>query len=233
MSWASWARIGVVTAGFGLLASAAADCQSAKTYTTCTGLCETVLPCNDTYDQCIAFCTATQDKCERVGHEAAFDNYVICTSDAGFSCTDAGEPVANAPCGPQQAELIQCDAPDGEVLTIPDGAYDAQAACTDAGSCLQCCNGLYPKGASEYSAAVRACTCGDAGKCASDCADAACETRPVQPTNSDKCDLCLSAALDEQTTDAGPCVVPVTLQCNSSIECALYMNCVTQPGCTN
>jgi hypothetical protein len=235
-------RIMAVAAFVATAALATAHCQAA-TYVNCTGLCESVLPCNDSYEQCIAFCTAQQDKCDRVGHPAAFLAYVSCATDAGFSCNDAGEPVANAPCGPEQAELVQCESADDATLAIPDGAYDGASACVDAGSCLSCCAAVYPKGAKEYAEATKACVCsaacvcndanGDAHACQSQCGDEVCASDPVPPESGDACDQCLSTVLDEQTPDAGACVVPVTVQCNKSVECALYTNCVSQVGCTN
>jgi len=219
-----------------LVAVSSANCQ-AKTYITCGGLCESVLPCNDSYDECIAFCAQQQKKCEGVGHPAAFLAYIACTTDAGFTCNEAGDPVANAPCGPEQAELVQCEAPDADAaLEIPDGAFEAGLSCPDAGSCLACCEGAYPTGAKEYAAAVASCVCGDsAGSCRSECVDAGVCAHPAKmPAAGDACDTCLTAMLNEQASDAGACVVPVTLRCNApGSDCYLYVNCVTQPGCTS
>src|SRR5580692_279880 len=134
MSATLLSRVATLSGLVTLAALATAHCQ-AKSYINCTGLCENVLPCNDSYDECISFCTAQADKCERVGHPAAFLAYVSCATDAGFSCSDAGDPVANAPCGPQQAELVQCESDDDATLAIPDGALDAALGCTDASSC--------------------------------------------------------------------------------------------------
>jgi hypothetical protein len=234
MRWLSLSRLSV----FAILAVgatlASADC-SAKSYINCTGLCRSVLPCNDSYDECLSSCEAQQDKCERLGHPAAFLAYVACTSDAGFSCDDAGKAIANPPCGPQQAELIQCESDTDASLPIPDGAYEASAECVDAASCLSCCKDLWPSGAKEYSKAVNSCACGEGGKCESDCADAACAKPAQQPTNGDKCDLCLSEIINEQAADVGACVRPVTSECNQpgNVDCALYVNCVSQTGCTN
>lgn len=242
------------------------DCQ-ARTYVTCTGLCENVLPpCSisgidaaNPYDECIAFCTAIENKCEAVGRRAVFLDYVACATDAGFSCTEGGtvdagdagidahavrrvEPIANAPCGIQQAELVQCEAIDGQApLDVAEGAYDPGQACPDAGSCLACCKAAYPEGAAEYRSAVTACACKKGGACEAACADdagnpaEACAKKPTQPTPGDRCNQCLATVLDEQAPDAGACVVPVTLQCNQTghVECALYANCVSQAGCTN
>ena len=122
------------------------------------------LPCNDTFDECLASCEAQEERCERVGHPAAFLAYVACTSDAGFSCDDGGKAIANPPCGPAQAELIQCESDTDASLTIPDAAYDASAQCVDAASCLSCCKDLWPSGAKEYSKAVTSCACGEGGK---------------------------------------------------------------------
>jgi hypothetical protein len=215
----------------------------AKSYTNCTGLCESVLPCNDTYTQCIAFCTAVQDKCERVGHPSVFFDYVSCATDAGFTCDDAGKPVANAPCGPEQAELVQCDSEDDATLTVTDGAYDAASECLEAGSCLGCCASAYPAGAREYSKATVACICGqecmcpdvsgETHSCQSTCRAEVCASPVVQPEAGDNCDHCLASVLNEQTADTGACVVAITYQCNKSLDCALYVNCVSQAGCTN
>jgi hypothetical protein len=226
-----------------ITALATAHCQAAQTYINCTGLCENVLPCNDSYDECIAFCSAQEDKCGRVGHPAAFLAYVSCTTDAGFSCSDAGEPVANAPCGPEQAELVQCESADDATLAIADSAYQAALACVDAGSCLSCCAAAYPEGAEEYIDATKACVCsaacvcrdaeGGVHSCQSECVEEVCATQSVSPESGDACDQCLGTVLDEQSPEAGACVLPVTEQCNKSANCALYVNCVSQVGCTN
>lgn len=238
----------VVTRLFGLgalvtIAALATSHCTARTYINCTGLCDSVLPCNDTYDQCIAFCTAEQDKCERVGHPAAFLDYVSCATDAGFSCSEAGTPVANAPCGPEQAELIQCDSENDATLAIPDGAYDAASSCLDAGSCLACCVSTFPRGAKEYAAATVACVCsetcvcpdtnGVGHTCKSRCSLELCSTPRTQTEAGDECDQCLTSVLNEQAADAGACVLPITEQCNESADCASYVNCVSQVGCTN
>jgi hypothetical protein len=235
-------RIAVFASFAGLVALAATDC-TAKTYIDCIGLCENVVPCNDTYDQCLAFCTAQQDKCERVGHPAAFLTFVSCTSEAGFSCDDAGDPIANPPCGPAQAELVQCDSKNDAALPIPQGSIDASLACADAESCLACCVDAYPKGAKEYAAAVSACVCGPSctcrdvqgnkRTCQSQCVNSACAKVPVMPTQGEACDLCLSSVIDEESPDVGACVVPITERCNEKVDCALYVNCVSQSGCTN
>jgi hypothetical protein len=234
MRWLTSSRIIVLASLAGIVAFASADC-SAKSYITCTGLCQDVLPCNDSFDECLASCEAQQDKCERVGHPAVFLAYVACASDAGFSCDDAGQPLANPPCGPQQQELVQCESNTDATLPIPDGAYDASASCVDASSCLICCKDLFPKGATEFAKAVSACTCGDGGKCQSECAGTACAHPAQPPDGGDPCDLCLSKVINEQAADVGACVVPVTLDCNqeSNFECAAYVNCVSQTGCTN
>jgi len=227
-------RVLALVAFAGLVALASADCTSARTYVNCVGLCESVSPCNDTYDECLTFCNAQREKCERVGHPSAFTAFVSCTQDAGFSCNDAGEPIANPPCGPEQAELVQCDSNDAAPLAIPDGSYDAAQGCVDASSCLSCCKELWPKGAREYASAVTACLCGEGGQCQHACATTVCApTRPEMPDSGDKCDMCLTAAIDEQAAEVGPCVIPVTKTCNGNVDCALYVNCVSQSGCTN
>jgi hypothetical protein len=229
----------------GLVTPAVLDCHAAS-YVTCTGLCESVLPCNDTYNQCIDYCDGIQRKCRDVGQVNVFSSFVSCATDAGFSCSDAGEPLVNAACLTEQAALIQCQPDrDGE-LPFPDGgdgSLAAGSACGDAGSCLDCCRSVYPRGAKEYAAAVNECACAeDGGPCIALLPDggvpcgakSACSKSPVMPSNGDSCDLCLSAVLADMN-DAGACVVPVTEKCNSvaNIECAAYLNCVSQPGCTN
>ena len=107
------------------------------------------------------------------------------------SATDGGHlsvPIANAPCGIEQQELIQCEAPDADAtLDIPDGAYDPGLDCPDAGSCIACCKAAYPVGAMQFRDAVSSCVCGDAGKCQSACAKSACAPvkdgkTPPEPT---------------------------------------------------
>jgi hypothetical protein len=289
-------RIAFFGAVLAFFAAATANC-GAKTYVTCTGLCENALPpCNGApeaamsesstpYQECLDFCMAIQTKCESVGRPSVFLNYVACATDAGFTCTDAGNPdagdaadggerdadrdrrivpIANAPCGQQQAELIQCEPADAgpeadTKLDIPDGAYSAGADCPDAGSCVACCAAAYPAGAKEYRAAVEACVCsasctcivnGHTRACQSECANEVCAPRdgggfaPKMPEPGDPCDQCVTQALDEQTLDAGACVLPVNQQCNqhrkplpdgasADWQCAAYANCVSQSGCTN
>ncbi len=216
------------------MAAAGANCQ-ARTYVNCEGLCQTVLPCNSSYDQCLAFCSAQEEKCKRVGHPSVFLSYLACTTDAGFSCNEAGMPVANAPCTTQQEELVQCESATDATLDFPDGSFDASALCVDAGNCLSCCKELFPKGAKEYESAVKSCACGSVGGCGNVCADSGCASPAKMPTAGDKCDQCLSNALNEQQPQPGPCVEPVTLKCNTqaNVECAQYTNCVSQSGCTN
>jgi hypothetical protein len=288
------ATLGALAAFFALTS---ANC-GARTYITCTGLCENALPCNDTYNQCMAFCEAVQKKCGNNARPAVFMAYIACTTDAGFSCDyeggdaggkkgdagdggdggrkgdagdggrkgdggkgdDAGDagleldaagptPIANAPCEIEQAELIQCDAPDegpgvDAKLDVPQGLFDAGLDCPDAASCLDCCVAAYPLGAQEFRNAVTACVCGPGGACSTVCSKEACNIMKkdgggVMPTSTDAsedpCDTCLSAALDEQSPEAGVCVRPVNAVCDTQkdVECAAYANCVSQMGCTN
>jgi hypothetical protein len=84
--------------------------------------------------------------------------------------------------------------------------------------------------------AVSSCVCGDGGQCQSQCATEACAKDPVMPADAgDPCDLCLSQVINEQAADVGVCVLPVTLACNlaKNYECAAYVNCASQIGCTN
>jgi hypothetical protein len=230
-------RIALVAtvAAFGALASA--QCNSTPSFD-CVDLCRAVLPCNYSYDQCISMCTSQEDKCERVGHPAVFTQYISCATDAGFTCNDADTPIANPPCGPAQAELVTCESNDA-TLDIPDGAADANLACVDASSCLSCCIDLWSKGAKEFAEAVSSCVCGETGKCRKECANEAgvpnqvCAKHPTMPDSGDPCDLCVSGAINEQVADVGTCVIPVTKQCNESAECASYVECVSQAGCTN
>jgi hypothetical protein len=234
----SWSRIVVLAwlAAFAVLASA--HC-GAKTVVDCIGLCENVLPCNDSYNQCIAFCTSQEDQCDRVGHPAVFLSYISCVTDAGFSCSEAGKPIANPPCGPAQAELVQCESNDDATLLIPDGAFDASGSCVDASSCLSCCADLWAMGAREYARAVSSCLCGPGGQCEEKCRNEAgmpsevCAKHPMMPVSGDPCDVCVSAAINEQSADVGSCILPVTKECNANSDCALYVNCVSQSGCTN
>ena len=68
-----------------------------------------------------------------------------------------------------------------------------------------------------------------------DCADAACAKPAEMPTNGGSANLCLSQVINEQAADVGACVRPVTYECNQAdnVDCALYVNCVSQTGCTN
>ncbi len=255
------------------------DCGAA-TYITCTGLCESVLPCDDSYQECISFCTKIETRCGNVARNAVFLAYVSCTTDAGFSCPEASMldamadvnadakadamtdahvavpveagPVANAPCGIQQAELIQCEPDDADVmLDVPDSAYDPGLLCPDAGSCIACCEAAYPAGAKEYAEAVSACVCGDGGAgsvctCPNDgglgthsctpavaCATEACGSPLMTPSAGGTCDQCLTLVLDEESPDAGACVLAINRRCQPQLECDLYANCVSQNGCTN
>jgi len=217
----------------GLLLSIAAggsNCQ-AKTYTTCAGLCAGAPPCNESYDECVASCVAQEDKCARVGHPAAFLAYLTCTTDGGFGCNDAGQPVASALCGQEQADLVQCESETDAALDIPDGVFDADSPCAVAGNCNACCKDHHEAGARMYAALVTACACEPAA-CQSQCAKEACAgDAQMEPQANDPCDQCLSGVLSNLTADAGACVLPVTLQCNQTADCALFVNCGTQAGC--
>src|ERR1700688_2986102 len=102
---ASLSRVAFFGGLLAFFAGATADC-GAKTYVTCTGLCENALPpCNGApeaamsesstpYQECLDFCMAIQTKCESVGRPSVFLDYVACATDAGFTCTDAGNPDA-------------------------------------------------------------------------------------------------------------------------------------------
>jgi len=226
-------RIVLIAALFVLFAAGASNC-TAKTYVTCGGFCGGVLPCNQTYDECLSFCEGIESRCDRVGRHAVFIAYVTCNSnsDAGFGCTDAGEPVASVACEPEQSDLVQCQSEQDATLDIPDGAYEADTPCPDAGSCVACCQDHHEAGAKVYAKAVTECVC-KPSECQSPCAKEACASRPQTPEANDKCDQCLSTALDDQTSVPGACVVPVTLACNTDVDCALYVNCLMQAGCTN
>jgi hypothetical protein len=227
MSRVSPLRIALFCGLLSLFALVSANCK-ARTYITCGGLCENVLPCNYTYNQCIAFCTDVQTRCENVGRPAVFQAYVACTTDAGFSCDygdagDAGDasifpdvgdggpfgvPVANAPCLIQQSELVQCESFDGQPpLDIPEGSYEPAFACVDAGSCLACCAAAYPEGAKEYREAVLACVCGDAGIRDRICAcpeDGSIKTHPCTPAVACATAVC-SSPRSKEPVAGDPC----------------------------
>jgi len=223
-------RMAVVSALLVLVAVAASNCQ-AKTYTTCVSICGGVPPCNESYDDCLASCEAQEAKCDRVGHPAAFLAYLTCTSDGGFSCDEAGQPVASALCEQEQADLVQCDSEGDAALDIPDGAFQADAPCADAGDCVSCCKDHHAAGAREYAALVTACVCAP-GVCQTQCETEACAgDAQAQPQAGDACDQCVLSKLSDVTEDAGACVISVTLQCNQVVDCALFINCSTQAGC--
>lgn len=204
----------------------------------CADLCLSQLPCWQTLTQCTNACGDLQDACTTSGHPSAFEGYATCAADAGFTCVDGGLPTANAPCGPQQNTLEQCLVVVDGGFEIPDGALASDMQCV-AGGCVACCQNHHPAGAATFLAAVEACECGDAGQCVvnggpcgRECAlhlqgpDAA-------PAAGDVCDQCLTSTLDDQVTPLGACVMPVTAACNTSLDCALYVNCATQTGCNN
>jgi hypothetical protein len=221
MSRVSPLRIVLFGGLVGFFALVSAQCK-ARTYLTCTGLCESALPCNYTFAQCMTFCTNVQDRCEAVGRPAVFQAFVACASDAGFSCNypdggdggDAGDAhtleqefdggeggptmpaVASASCGIQQAELIQCESFDGEMpLDVIEGSYDPAFACPDAASCVACCEAAYPTGAKEFREAVQACVCADSGVQARVClcvADGSNSTHPCTPAQACASEVCAS-----------------------------------------
>jgi hypothetical protein len=223
-------KVAVMTGLLVLVAAFGSHCQ-AKMYTTCTGICGGVPPCNESYDDCLMGCAALQDKCDRVGHPATFLAYLTCTTDGGFSCDEAGQPVATALCEQEQADLVQCDTEGDAALEIPDGAFEADTPCADAGDCLECCKDHHVGGARMYATFVTECLCAP-GTCQSACAAEACAgDAQMQPQPNDPCDECVSTALNDLVPDAGACVIPVTLQCNQVADCALFVNCATQAGC--
>jgi hypothetical protein len=223
-------RVILVSGLLALVAAAASNCQ-ANMFTTCLSICGGVPPCNESFEACRSRCEAQEDQCDRVGHPAAFLAYLSCTSDGGFSCDEAGEPVASALCAQEQADLVQCESEGDASLDIPDGAFEADAPCADAGDCVSCCKEHHKEGARMYASLVTACVCGP-GMCASDCATEACAgDAQAPPQSNDACDQCISSKLNDITPDAGACVVPVTLQCNQVADCALFVNCSTQVGC--
>jgi hypothetical protein len=116
-------------------------------------------------------------------------------------------------------------------LDIPDGAFETDAPCTDAGDCVSCCKDHHEAGARMYARLVTDCIC-EPGMCHSECATESCaRDAQAQPQANDACDLCVSSKLSDVTPDAGACVIPVTLQCNQVADCALFVNCSTQAGC--
>ncbi len=223
-------KIAVVSGVLAFVAAGAFHCQ-ARTFTTCAGICAGVPPCNESYDDCLMRCTTLEDKCTRVGHPGAFLAYLICTTDGGLSCDEAGQPVASALCEHQQADLVECESEGDAALDIPDGAFEADTPCADAGDCTACCKEHHLAGAQMYATLVTECTCAP-GVCRSPCAKESCAgDAQMQPEAGDKCDQCLGNALNDLTPDASACLIPVTLQCNQNADCALYVNCATQAGC--
>ena len=236
-------RLREVVAG-GVIVTVAAlvalDCTSTSGIVPgCADLCLSQLSCWQTLDQCKTACDDLQDACTTSAHPSAFAGYAACASDAGFTCVDGGPPTANAPCGPQQNTLEQCQGGVDGGFDIPDGALMADMACV-AGGCVACCQNHHAAGARTFLAAVEACECGDAGQCVLD-AGGPCghecalhlQGPDAAPAPGDVCDQCLTSTLDDQTTPPGACVMAVTSACNESLDCALYVNCATQAGCNN
>ncbi len=232
MSGNTHLRTALVAGLLSVVAAGSSNCE-AKSYTTCSGLCQGSPACNQNYDECLESCVALDQKCERVGHPEAFLAYLTCVNDAGFACGDAGQPVASALCQREQADLVQCESEGDASLTIPDGAFDADTECADVANCSACCKEHHESGALMYATLVSECTCKPA-VCKTLCATEACAgDAQTEPQANDMCDQCLSNALNDLTPDAGACVVPITLQCNQIAECALFVNCGTQTGCTH
>lgn len=231
MSGSAHLRVAVVSGLLVLAGAGASNCQ-AKTYTICAGICGGIPPCNESYDDCLIRCATVQDKCERVGHPAVFLAYLTCTTDGGFSCDDAGQPIASALCEQEQADLVECESENDAALDIPDGAFEADTPCADAGDCLECCKGHHEAGARTYESLVTECVC-QSGTCQSPCTRAkeVCTDAQTQPQANDLCDQCVSNVLNDLPPDAGACVIPVTLECNQVADCALFVNCSAQAGC--
>jgi hypothetical protein len=214
---------------------------------TCTDLCSSQLACGQALGTCEDACGSTQTACTLSGHPSTFQAYINCAADAGFSCDDAGQPVVNAPCNPLDNDLIQCqfgasfdaadDALAAKVIAEVADAAAVDSLCvsttTTSGSCIHCCADHHEGGAEVFAAAVHACECGDGGACAPECGTQWCANPNEAPDANGSCDQCLTNTLDDQAAEAGACVVPVTKTCNRVLDCALYVNCATQAGCTN
>jgi hypothetical protein len=221
------------------IAGIALDCTSAvaPTEASCSDLCLIQLQCGQTLEQCQNDCQALQKTCTSSGHPSAFQAYAVCAEDAGFTCIDGSAPMVNAPCGPEQYALEECKLEVDGGFDIPDAALVADMMCASpTGGCVSCCQMNHQSGSKTFAAAVEACECGDAGACAVPCASECAghlDSPDAQPQPGDSCDTCLTQSLNDQVGDAGTCVAAVTAACNRTLDCALYVNCATQMGCTN
>jgi hypothetical protein len=223
------------------IAAIALNCTTTNTIVPgCSDLCLSQLPCWQTLGECADACTNLKNSCTLSGHPSAFAAYATCAGDAGFTCIDGGPPTVNAPCGPQQSTLEQCQVEVDGGFDIPDGALAADMACAGGDHCVMCCQSHHLQGARTFLAVVEACECGDAGQCVMDdggpclreCAEHL-QGADATPSTGDLCDQCLTSTLNDQVTPPGSCVKPVTAACNKSLDCALYVNCATQMGCNN
>jgi hypothetical protein len=225
-------------------AMVALDCTTAAAPVPgCSDLCLSQLSCWNTLADCTKACTALQAACNQSGHPSAFEAYATCATDAGFTCVDGGADggaaTVNAACVGQQNTLEQCRVEVDGGFEIPDGALAADLACVGTSGCVACCQKHHPEGGSAFLEAVFACECGDAGACVVEAGS--CQTECAAhlqgdggaPATGDPCDQCLTSTLNDQAIEAGACVTPVTIACNKSVDCALYVNCATQVGCTN
>jgi hypothetical protein len=229
-----------VLIALGALVALLLACPSSTSNTgaSCPSLCTNQLACGQTLQQCLSECTALEQACNESAHPSAFQAYVTCATSAGFSCTDAGQPMVNASCGTQANDLQQCQVEVDGGFVVPDASLVLDMACpgqnttTDPTGCLTCCVNNHPSGAAAFSAAVRDCTCGPSGACEVDaCARETCAPDASKPQANDACDQCLTRVLNDQTSPPGVCLDPVTLACNKTLDCALYINCTTQAGC--
>jgi hypothetical protein len=222
------------------LGAIALNCTSTATSVPgCDDLCVSQLPCWPTladgggYAACQAACNSVFNMCNKSGHPSAFAAYAVCAGDAGFTCVDGGA-IANAPCGTQENMLDECLLEIDGGFNVPDSALANDMGCVGS-NCIPCCQMHHPDGSKIFVAAVEACECGDAGQCQGPC-QGECAThfasRDAGPVATDPCDQCLTNSLDDQEQDAGTCVLPVTAACNKNLDCALYVNCATQIGCS-
>lgn len=226
------------------VAAVAIDCTpTTPGVPSCTDLCLAQATCGQTLEQCQDACASLQANCSKSAHPSTFAAYATCAADAGFTCLDSGGATANAACLGVQNSLVECEVVVDGGFEVPDAELVADESCVGVsammGGCTACCQSHHKAGAATFLAVALSCECGDGGACTgpeAGCGNecAAHLTGPEgRPEAGSPCDTCSIQTLDDQTAEAGACVGPVTRGCNASLDCALYVNCATQPGCTN
>jgi hypothetical protein len=152
----------------------------------------------------------------------------------GGSSSSGGSGSSSGDSGSSSGSSSGSGGSSGSSSSGGDGGCVDDACCLAQKHCIDCCRMIHPAGAHKFVQLVQACDCGDAGPCATRCAQEYCKDGSYT-SNDDDCSHCIQDALAPATapdSSAGTCHDVVAQSCGLDPDCLAFAECILPQGNT-